>query len=71
MHTLVVTVLDNILIIAGGMAMSGEATNNVLVLEEGAWKNFSIMPTARYWSAKGKWITLTTTELLNTTNGCW
>ena len=68
------TVLDDKLIIAGGMAMSGEATNNVLVLEEGAWKNFSRMPTARYWSAAARQNglhKLRTTELLDTTNGCW
>jgi len=82
------TVLDDQLIIAGGETKTGEITNKVLVLDEGAWKNYSEIPSARSDPAavahqsmliivggaikdKGNWTTLATTELLDTTNGCW
>jgi len=82
------TVLDDKLIIAGGETKRGEITNKVLVLDEGEWKNYSEMPSARsdptavgYQSmlivvggaikVKSKWTNLATTELLDTTNGCW
>ncbi|XP_065886080.1 putative mitogen-activated protein kinase kinase kinase 7-like isoform X2 [Dysidea avara] len=79
------TVLDDKLIIAGGQTKTGEVTNKVLVLDEGEWKDYSEMPTARdcatavaYQSmlimVGGKTMvetTLATTELLDTTNGSW
>jgi len=42
------TVLNEKLIIAGGQTKSGEITNKVLVFDEGEWKYFSEMRTARY-----------------------
>jgi len=41
------TVLDDKLIIAGGETRSDEPTNKILVLDEGKWKDYSEMPTAR------------------------
>jgi len=41
------TVLDDKLIIAGGRRKPGVITNEVLALDEGEWKDYSKMPTAR------------------------
>ena len=41
------TVLDDELIIAGGETKSGAETSKVLALDEGEWKDYSSMPTAR------------------------
>jgi len=45
------TVLDDKLIIAGGETKNGNPTNKILVLDEGEWKNYSEMPTAREGAA--------------------
>ena len=82
------TVLDNILVTAGGRTKNGKVVKKVLVLNAGQWKDYSEMPTARAGASavgyhsmlimvgggimvKGKWTTVSTTELLDTTNGCW
>ena len=82
------TVLDDKLVIAGGLAKNGEVVKKVLVLNTGQWKDYSEMPTARYCATavgyhsmlivigggiklKGKLTRLSTTEILDTTNGCW
>ena len=82
------TVLDDKLVIAGGVTKNGEVVKKVLVLNAGQWKDYSEMPTARacttavgYHSmlivvgggimVESKWTVLSTTELLDTTNGCW
>jgi len=83
------TVLNDKLIIVGGKTKSDDVTNKIFVLDEGEWKDYNEMPTARYHATavgyqsmvivvggqakiKGtKWIKLSTTELLDTTNGCW
>ena len=41
------TVLDDKLIIAGGVTKRGDPTNKILVLDEGEWKDYSKMPSAR------------------------
>ena len=82
------TVLDDKLVIAGGLTKNDEIVKNVSVLNAGQWKDYSEMPTARYSATavgyhsmlivvggivklEGKWIAESTTELLDTTNGCW
>ena len=82
------TVLDDKLVIAGGLTKNGKVVKKVLVLNAGQWKDYSEMPTARcaatavgYHSmlivvggvikVEGKWTVLSTTELLDTNNGCW
>ena len=82
------TVLDDKLVIVGGVTKNGEVVKRILVLITGQWKDYSEMPTARcnatavgYHSMlivvggvikmEGKWTRLSTTELLDTTNGCW
>ena len=82
------TVLDDNLVIAGGVAKNGEVVKKVLVLNAGQWKDYSEMPTARYSATavgyhsmlivvgggikmKGQWTVVSTTELLDTTNGRW
>ena len=45
------TVLDDKLIIAGGMMKSGEVTNKVVVLDDGKWMDYSAMPTAKVSAA--------------------
>ena len=90
------TVLDDKLVIAGGWTKNNEVvkkvlvlnTGQVLVLNTGQWKDYSEMPTARYYATaveyrsmlivvggvskvEGKWTRVSTTELLDTTNGCW
>ena len=82
------TVLDDKLVIAGGVSKNSEVFKKVLVLNAGQWKDYSEMPTARYCATavgyhsmlivvggvikvEGKWTVLSTTELLDTTNGCW
>ena len=42
------TILDDKLIIAGGVTKSGEITSKMFVLVHGEWKYYSGMPTARY-----------------------
>ena len=41
------TVLDNKLVTVGGWVSDNKATNKVLVLDAGRWKDYSEMPTAR------------------------
>ena len=82
------TVLDDKLVIAGGVTKSDEVVKKVLVLNTGQWKDYSEMPTARCYATavgyhsmlivvgggiivKDEWTRLSTTELLDTTNGCW
>ena len=82
------TVMDDKLVIPGGVTKNNEAVKKVLVLNIGQWKDYSEMPTARcsttavgYHSmlivvggvskVDGKWTRVSTTELLDTTNGCW
>ena len=82
------TILDDKLVIAGGITKNDEYVKKVLVLNAGHWKSYSEMPTARacatavgYHSmlivvggeikVQGKLTVLSTTELLDTTNGCW
>ena len=82
------TVLDDKLIIAGGETKSGTATNDVFGYDEGEWKNYGSMPTARCAAVaighqsmlivvggealvKDERRVVATTELLDTTNGCW
>ncbi|XP_065885506.1 uncharacterized protein [Dysidea avara] len=43
------TILDDKLIIAGGVTKSGEITSKMFVLVHGEWKYYSGMPTARYF----------------------
>ena len=80
------TVLDDKLIVAGGTTKNDEVVKKVLVLNTGQWKDYSEMPTARHSATavgyhsmlivvggsikKGKWTRVSTTELLDTTNGC-
>ena len=80
----VMIVLEDKLIFAGGDEDS-VVTDKVHVLDHGEWKDYSRMPTALtslsavgYQSmsggtikVKGKQVRLATTELLDTTNGCW
>ena len=83
-----ITVLDDKLVTAGGTTKNGDVVKKVLVLNAGQWKDYSEMPTARYFATavgyhsmlivvggigkvEGKWTILSTTELLDTTNGCW
>ena len=42
------TVLDNKLIIAGGVSKSNHVVGQVFYLYSGQWKHYSVMPTARY-----------------------
>ena len=82
------TILDDKLVIAGGITKNDEVVKKVLVLNTGQWKDYSEMPTARYTASavgyhsmlivagggikvEGKWTIVSTTELLDTTNGCW
>ena len=82
------TVLDDKLVIAGGLTKNVEVVKKVLVLNAGQWKDYSEMPTARYGATavgyhsmlivvgglikvEGKLTRVSTTELLDTTNGCW
>ena len=82
------TVLDDKLVIAGGVTKNGEVVKKVLVLNAGQWKDYSEMPTVRYCATavgyhsmlivaggksevEGKWTRVSTTELLDTINGCW
>ena len=82
------TVLDDKLVTAGGVAKNDEHVKKVLVLNAGQWKDYSEMPTARlsatavgYHSmlivvggiaeVEGILTAISTTELLDTTNGCW
>ena len=82
------TVLDDKLVIAGGVTKNNEVVKKVLVLNAGQWKDYSEMPTARYHATavgyhsmlivvggtinmEDEWTTVSTTELLDTTNGCW
>ena len=80
-------VLNDELVIAGGAAKNNEVIKKVLVLNAGQWRNFSEMPTARVsataigyhsmlivvggQSSLMSKSTLSTTELLDTINGCW
>ena len=87
-NSFAMTVLDDMLVIAGGVTKSNEVVKEVLVLNVGQWKDYSKMPTARCYATavgyhsmlivvgggikvEGKWARLSTTELLDTTNGCW
>ena len=79
------TVLVNKLIIVGGMvSSSSKATNKLLILQSGQWKDYSQMPTARFFASAvshqsmmivmgGTFLnqTISTTELLNSTTGQW
>ena len=82
------TVLDDKLVIAGGLTKNGEIVKKVIVLNAGQWKDYSEMPTARLFATavgyhsmlivvggvikvEGKLTVLSTTELLDTTNGSW
>ena len=81
-------VLDDKLVIAGGLTKKDEVVKKVSVLYIGQWKDYSEMPTARYAATavgyhsmlivvgggirvEDKGIMISTTELLDTTNGCW
>ena len=81
-------VLDDKLVIAGGVTKNNEVVKKVLVLNTGQWKDYSEMPTARQAATavgynymlivvgggiklEGKWTRVSTTELLDTINGCW
>ena len=83
-HTLfAMTVLVDKLIIVGGI--STDVTNKLLVLENGQWKDYTEMPTARAYTSAvsyhsmiivmggitGSSCTLNTTELLDSTTGQW
>ena len=77
--------IDDKLIIAGGVTKSDEVTNKVLVLDGGQWKDYRtarvctaavayqsmLIVVGGETKVKGKWVVLPTTELLDTTNGCW
>ena len=79
------TVLVDKLIIVGGLfRISLEATNKLLTLQSGRWKDYSQMPTARSFASAvshqsmmivmgGKILNqkLSTTELLDSTTGQW
>ena len=82
------TVLDDKLVTVGGTTKNNEVVKKVLVLNDGQWKEYSELPTARYTATavgyhsmlivvggainvEGKWTRVSTTELLDTTNGCW
>ena len=82
------TVLDDKLVTAGGITKNDEDVKKVLVLNAGQWKDYSEMPTARFFATavgyhcmlivvggfitvEDEWIVVSTTELLDTTNGCW
>ena len=82
------TVLDDKLVIAGGITKNNEVVKQVLVLNTGQWKDYSELPTARHSATavgyhsmlivvgggikvEGQWTRVSTTELLDTTNGCW
>ena len=81
------TVLDDKLVIAGGATKNDEIIKKVLVLNAGEWRDFSEMPTARVSATAVGYhsmlivvggqstllskSTLSTTELLDTINGCW
>jgi len=82
------TALDGKLVTAGGEAKNFEIIKKVLVLNDGQWKDYSEMPTARSSATavgynsmlivvggmirrKFKSAIVSTTELLDTTNGCW
>ena len=81
------TVLDDKLVTAGGRSKNNEVVKKVLVLNAGQWKDYSEMLTARSAAtavgyhpmlivvggeinASGHTV-IPTTELLDTTNGCW
>ena len=81
-------VLDNKLIIVGGLLKDYAIAKKILVLNVEQWRDYSEMPTARchatavgYHSmlilaggtirVEDKWTVVPTTELLDTTNGCW
>ena len=77
-------VLLNKLVIAGGASKNKEVVKKILVLNGGQWKYFSEMPTARFYATaigyhsmlivvggQAQMKRLSTTELFDTTNGCW
>ena len=78
------TVLVDKLIIVGGISIN-EFTNELLVLENGQWKDYTQMPTARAYTSAVSYhsmiivmggiasskCTLNTTELLDSTTGQW
>ena len=80
-----ITVLDDKLVTAGGATKNDEVVKKVLVLNAGQWEDYSEMPTARYCATAvgyhsmlivvggetDEWTVVSTTELLDTTNGCW
>ena len=80
-----VTVLTGKVVIVGGYTTrDNKVTNKVLVLENGQWKDYTEMPTARYdvtavshhsmMTVMGGHVgsnTLSTTELFNDTTGQW
>ena len=78
------TVLDNKLLIAGGMEGNTRISKKVLVLNAGHWEDYSEMPSAKYFAAAvgygtkliiiggaNKRMSLSTVELLDTTSGFW
>ena len=79
------TVLVDKLIIVGGIDSSGKNTNKLLTLQDGQWKDYSQMLTARYFASAvshqsmmiviggndDKEEVLSTTELLDSTTGQW
>ena len=81
------TVLDDKLVIAGGATKDYEDVKKVLVLNAGQWKGCEIptarynatavgyhsilIVVGGGFKAQGKWTRISTTELLDTTNGCW
>ena len=78
------TVLNDKLIIAGGETNAGNVCKEVFSLDEGDWKYYSEMPTARVKAAAIGYQSmlivvggdntisyLAATELLDTANGCW
>ena len=79
------TTLDNKLLIAGGIDENRQISKKVLVLNAGQWEDYNEMPSAKYQpTAVGhksmliiiggkirKMISVSTIELLDTTNGFW
>ena len=73
------------MVTAGGATKNNKVVKKVLVLNAGQWEDYSEMLTDRYCATavgyhsmvgginnvEGKWTAVSTTELLDTTNGCW
>ena len=82
------TVLDDKLVIAGGITKNNKEVKEVLLLNVGELKDYSEIPTARCYATavgyhsmlivvggaikvEGKWVRVSTTEILDNANGCW